>query len=158
MGLSEKLARGIANALKASSFQIEKRLLQESPEIHLYCPETRAYPLQLKEINNSPSVLYWKGTERIADRPCLAFVGSRTCTAYGKKQTKRIIHELAQVNPELVIVSGLLARGIDTVAHESALEAGLNTVAVLSGGLKQIYISENFDLARIIDKEGSSGF
>ena len=40
-GLSEKLARGISNALKASSFQIETRLLQESPEIHLYCPETR---------------------------------------------------------------------------------------------------------------------
>ena len=75
-GLSEKLTRGMANTFKASSFQIEKRLLQESPEIHLYCPETRAYPLQLKEIDNPPSVLYWKGTERIVDQPCLAFVGS----------------------------------------------------------------------------------
>lgn len=56
-GLSEKLARGMADALKASSFQIEKRLLQESPEIHLYCPETRAYPLQLIEIDNPLSVL-----------------------------------------------------------------------------------------------------
>ena len=153
-GLSDKLARGMADALKASSFQIEKRLLQESPEIHLYCPETRAYPLQLNEINNPSSVLYWKGTERIADRPCLAFVGSRTLTAYGKKQTKRIIHELAQVNLDLVIVSGL-ARGIDTVAHESALEAGLNTVAVIAGGLKHIYPLENFDLTRKIEKQGA---
>ena len=46
-GLSEKLARGMANALKAGSFQIEQRLPQESPGIHLFFPETRAYPLQL---------------------------------------------------------------------------------------------------------------
>ncbi len=65
-------------------------------------------------------MLYWKGIEGLAGKPCLALVGSRACCAYGLKHTKRLILELAEAQPEIVIVSGM-ARGIDTVAHLAAL-------------------------------------
>ena len=72
LGINSKVANKIASASKASTFAIE-----ESPETRLYCPESEAYPLQLKEIESPPSVLYWKGIEGLAGKPCLAFVGSR---------------------------------------------------------------------------------
>ena len=80
--------------------------------------------MQLKEIESPPSVLYWKGIEGLAEQPSLAFVGSRKCIGYGLKHTKRLIHGLAEAQPELVIVNGM-ARGIDAVAHETGLEAGM---------------------------------
>ncbi len=116
LGINSKVANKIASASKASTFAVEKRLIEESPETRLYYPESEAYPLQLKEIESPPSVLYWKGNEGLAGKPCLAFVGSRACSAYGLKHTKRLILELAEAQPELVIVSGM-ARGIDTDAH-----------------------------------------
>ena len=63
LGINSKVANKIASASKASTFAIEKRLIEESPETQLYCPESEAYPLQLKEIASPPSVLYWKGIE-----------------------------------------------------------------------------------------------
>ena len=57
LGINSKVANKIASASKASTFAIEKRLIEESPETRLYCPESEAYPLQLKEIESPPSVL-----------------------------------------------------------------------------------------------------
>ena len=76
-------------------------------------------------------------------------MGSRGCTAYGKQQTRRLIKELSLHVPDIIIVSGL-AKGIDTVAHQTALECGLKTLAVLAGGLKHIYPPENKKLAEEI--------
>ena len=90
--------------------------------------------MSLKQISTPPSVLYWQGNIEDAESPCLAFVGSRVCTAYGKQQTHRLIKELALELPEMIIVNGL-AKGIDTVVHERALECDLKTIAVLAGGL-----------------------
>ena len=47
LGINSKIANKIASASKASTFAIEKRLIEESPETRLYCPESEAYPLQL---------------------------------------------------------------------------------------------------------------
>jgi DNA processing protein len=63
-----------------------------------------------------------------------------------KKQIRRLVKELALAVPEMIIVSGL-AKGIDTVAHETALVFGLKTIAVLAGGLQHIYPPENKTLA-----------
>ena len=142
LGINSKVANKIASASKASYYVIEKRLIEKSPESRLSCLESEAYPLQLKEIESPRSVLYWKGIEGLAGKPCLAFVGSRACSAYGLKHTKRLILELAEAQPELVIVSGM-ARGIDTVAHQAALDAGLKTIAVLAGGLNHLYPIRN---------------
>ena len=98
--------------------------------------------------------MYWKGNLQDAESPCLAFVGSRGCTAYWKQQTRRLIKELSLHVPDIIIVSGL-AKGIDTVAHQTALECGLKTIAVLAGGLKHIYPPENEKLAEEITNNGA---
>ena len=67
-------------------------------------------------------------------------------TSYGRDQTKRLINEIAELVPDAFVISGL-ARGIDTVAHEAALKAGLRTIAVLAGGIQHIYPPENQNLA-----------
>ena len=81
-------------------------------------------------------------------------MGSRGCTAYGKQQTRRLIKELSVHVPDIIIVSGL-AKGIDTIAHQTALECGLKTIAVLAGGLKHIYPPENKKLAEEITNNGA---
>lgn len=153
-GIKNKLAHRIVHATEARSYQIETRLLQEAGNIRLYCPKSKGYPQRLTHISSPPLILYWKGSITELEGPCIAFVGSRSCTAYGKQHTRRLIKELAVEIPDLTIVSGL-ARGIDTIAHETALEEGLKTVAVLAGGLQNIYPPENKPLAEQIKLNGA---
>jgi DNA processing protein len=88
---------------------------------HLRHPE---YPAQLAETPAAPSVIYVKGQMLAADEPAIAIVGSRDATPYGLEMTRRISYDLARAG--VTIVSGL-ARGIDSAAHRSALEAGVPT-------------------------------
>ncbi|MAA70011.1 MAG: hypothetical protein CL915_14885 [Deltaproteobacteria bacterium] len=69
------------------------------------------------------SVLYVKGELVDLHNLCLGIVGSRSCTNYGRDQTKRLVYELAELVPDAFAISGL-ARGIDTVEHEASLESG----------------------------------
>ena len=110
------------------------------------------YPKRLKEIYDYPPVIYIKGTLSPEDEWCLAVVGTRRATVYGKQVTEEIVTDLAQ--NKITIVSGL-AKGIDTVAHRSALEAGGRTIAVFASGLDIIYPSENEELVRKILEHGA---
>ena len=78
------------------------------------------YPEMLRETYDPPIGLYWQG-EYIVDRPCVAIVGTRRSTLYGRSVTKKFASELARLG--FCIVSGM-ASGTDTAAHEGALEAG----------------------------------
>jgi DNA processing protein len=110
------------------------------------------YPNRLKEIYDYPPILYIRGSLTAADEWCLAVVGTRRATAYGRQVTEEIVTDLARNN--ITIVSGL-ARGIDSVAHQAALDAGGRTVAVLACGLDIIYPAENLNLARRIMENGA---
>lgn len=109
------------------------------------------YPSQLKEIHDPPIGLYFRGAYRCTDR-CIAIVGSRRATLYGRSVAKKLGSELARLG--FCIVSGL-ARGIDTEAHEGALAVDGKTVAVLGCGLDIIYPPENLDLYRRIAETGA---
>lgn len=109
------------------------------------------YPAMLREIYDSPIGLYWRG-EYVVDRPCIAIVGTRRATLYGRSVAKRFASELARLG--FCIVSGM-ARGTDTAAHEGALEVGGKTVAVFGCGLDIIYPPENLDLYKQIVVEGA---
>lgn len=109
------------------------------------------YPDLLKQINNSPEHLYYRGDIEILQKTCIAIVGTRKYSEYGEFVTKKIIKELAIY--DIAIVSGL-AKGIDTIAHTAALKNDLPTIAVLGSGIENIYPRENLNLAQEIEKHG----
>jgi DNA processing protein len=109
------------------------------------------YPSRLKEIYDFPPVLYLRGNLLPEDEWCLAVVGTRRTTMYGKQVTEEIVSELAR--HKITIVSGL-AKGVDTAAHRAALKAGGRTLAVFACGLDIVYPSENARLARDIMDQG----
>jgi DNA processing protein len=110
-----------------------------------------AYPALLREIDGSPPVLYLKGRLSEADQFALAVVGTRNADTYGQQVTERLVTEL--VRGQVTVVSGL-ALGIDTIAHNAALEAGGRTLGVLACGLDVVYPARNANLARRIGEEG----
>lgn len=112
----------------------------------------RDYPANLRQISDAPPVLYFIGNLTVGDDLALAVVGTRYPTVYGKQVTEKLVFEL--VNAGLTIVSGL-ARGIDSIAHRAALDAGGRTIAVLGSGVDTIYPPENKNLAEQIAKNGA---
>lgn len=109
------------------------------------------YPKNLLEILDFPLVLYVKGDFLRQEERSLAVVGTRQATIYGQEMAVRFSKGLAQAG--YTIVSGL-ARGVDTFAHQGALEEG-RTIAVLGSGLASIYPSENKQLAAQISENGA---
>jgi len=110
------------------------------------------YPSRLKEIYDYPPILYVRGSLLPEQEWYLAVVGTRRATVYGRQVTEEIVADLAR--SKITIVSGL-AKGIDSIAHRSALEAGGRSVAVFASGLDIVYPSENADLARSIIRQGA---
>jgi len=112
----------------------------------------RDYPANLRQISDSPPVLYYKGSLLPQDDLAIAVVGARYATVYGRQVTEMLALEL--VGAGLAIVSGL-ARGIDSIAHRAALDAGGRTIAVLGSGVDLIYPPENKALAEKIIQNGA---
>lgn len=115
-------------------------------------PIDLSYPALLNEIAAPPPVLYYRGELLETDRVAVAVVGTRRITAYGREMTARISADLARAG--VTIVSGL-ARGVDGVAHQAALDAGGRTIAVLGSGVNRIYPPEHRNLAQRIAEQGA---
>ncbi len=120
--------------------------------IKFFTYDSPDYPKMLKNIDNPPAILYYKGNpQSINFERTLAVVGSRRATRYAKEALQKIISELC--NTDICIVSGL-ASGIDTTAHESALENGLKTIGVIASGFDFTYPAANRDLYKRIENGG----
>jgi len=122
--------------------------------------EDKSYPKLLKETKDPPEVLYCRGdlsctfSKKVQDvENCFAIVGTRMASSYGKQVALEIAGDLAEVG--LTIVSGL-APGIDTFAHQAAVERNKRTIAVLGTGVdeKSIYPQSNLKLAEKILEAG----
>ena len=111
-----------------------------------------SYPARLREIADPPPVIYVRGSWEPQDEWSLAVVGTRRATAYGRQAAGELARDLAASS--VTAVSGL-ARGIDTIAHRAALDAGGRTVAVLANGLDTVYPPENRGLAEEIAETGA---
>jgi len=123
----------------------------ERDKIQLITFNNSNYPYALKEISTPPLCLYCKGDVELLNSFCFGVVGTRKPTDYGIVVTKQYCKELAANG--VVIVSGL-ATGIDAVAHKTALEENGKTIAVLAGGLNNIYPLTNLKLANAIAENG----
>lgn len=110
------------------------------------------YPKKLKNIPDPPMTLYVRGDAGLLDEKSVAVVGTRKISAYGRRVATAFT---AQLSKRLVIVSGL-AYGVDTAAHEAALNACGKTVAVLGSGVMNIYPAANENLAARILAQGGA--
>ena len=96
------------------------------------------YPARLRECDDAPVILYYKGNADLNQLRIVDIVGTRHCTSYGQDLIRRFVARLRELCPEVLIVSGL-AYGVDICAHREALANGYATVGVLAHGLDQIY-------------------
>jgi len=105
------------------------------------------YPTKLKALSDAPRQIYYSGDIDILAQPTVAIVGSRKSTSYGQSVTEKLARELASRG--ITIISGL-AFGVDSFAHSAALSVNGATVAVLPGGLDNIYPRSHHLLAKQI--------
>lgn len=109
------------------------------------------YPPNLRDIPQSPPVIFVRGALGPQFEQAVAVVGTRHVTPYGRQAAEHFCSVLATSG--VAIISGL-ARGVDAIAHRVALENGAPTVAVLAGGIDQVYPRENAGLAERIVENG----
>ena len=112
------------------------------------------YPALLRELPDPPPVLFVRGDPGVFCQPCIALVGSRNCSRYGRDLAGRISADLGRAG--FTVVSGL-ASGIDTAAHMASVTQDKPTIAVLGNGLNTIYPKANAELATEISHGAGKG-
>ncbi|NTU41943.1 MAG: DNA-processing protein DprA, partial [Nitrospirales bacterium] len=148
--VGESRAKGIREF--RSWHMVEKEIKSaHSRGIRIISYTDEDYPSCLRELEDSPVVLYLKGDLTAEDRYAVAIVGSRLMTDYGRTVTEGIASGLAVAG--ITVISGM-ARGIDTVAHKEALRSGGRSIAVLGCGLDRPYPPENRILSEEISRSG----
>lgn len=141
-----------ASRSKLNPDQLWSELLKH--DFSLLTPNDKDYPPALKNIADPPFLLYVQGSTSVLKNPSLAVVGTRQLTAYGQRATPWLVEKIARAG--LTIVSGL-ARGIDRLAHQTALQVNGLTVAVLGSGINpRFVIYENRSLMKEIVKKGGA--
>lgn len=151
-GIEKKLASTIAhhpNNGETAEYQLS---LLNKVNGHIVTLWDDEYPEYLRRIYDPPPLLFIRGALLPADKFSIAIVGTRKPTAYGKLLAERFAHELAEKG--LTIISGL-ARGIDTIAHHSALKANGRTIAIIGSSIDIIYPPENKKLVEKIEMNES---
>ena len=135
----------------AAQFEAE-RIWLDDPSNHLVVFTDPAYPPLLHEVPGPPSLLFVRGDAALLSAPQLAVVGSRNPSHGGCDNARAFSGQLTRAG--LVVTSGL-ALGIDACAHEAALDAGGQTIAVAATGLDRVYPSANRELAHRIATQGA---
>jgi len=151
LGVDQKFMPQLLAKRRALSLDREMERI-ERLGVQVLTRDDPSYPQQLAETFNAPPLLYVRGEIRPSDAQSLGVVGTRTPTDYGKELASRIVPQL--VGAGLAIISGL-ARGIDSIAHHQALQAGGRTIAVLGCGIDVIYPAENRRLFERITQQGA---
>ena len=131
----------------------EELRFMEKGHITGLCRTDKNYPHRLKECDDAPLVLFYKGNADLNTSRIISMVGTRRCTEYGREICRSFIKDLRTFDPHIVIVSGL-AYGIDIASHQSALANHLNTVGVLAHGLDMIYPTKHRPVAVEMVKQG----
>ena len=138
--LCEEIKRAEEELLKAENLGVEVVPL---------CSD--AYPPLLKEIQQPPIVLYVVG--ELPEEPCVAVIGSRKCSDYGRRTAFRVAKFLSESG--ICVVSGF-AYGVDSAAHRGALAGEGKTLAVLGSGVDVVHPRGNRELAKRIVEEGGA--
>ena len=149
-GLRAQYVRGFERARREFAPDEELAALEQHG-VRTLIWEDEAYPSLLREIPQSPPVLFVRGSAGPQFEQSLAVVGTRRVTPYGREVCEQFCGAVARAG--VAIVSGL-ARGIDSIAHRVAVDEGASTVAVLAGSIDGIYPRENAGLAERVMAQG----
>lgn len=149
-GLPVQISEALCNKDLAEANKILDWCTQNNVGLLPY--DSKFYPKRLRSVERAPLLLYYKGRLiDFDDNVCIAMVGTRRMTEYGKREAYRIARDLTLGGA--IVVSGM-ARGIDTTSHRGALDASGYTVAVLGCGIDRAYPSENGHLMNEIIRSG----
>jgi len=143
LGVDKRARSNLLNARATLDLDRELEKIR-SKNITLLSWDSPEYPTYLKEVDGPPPLLYVVGSLEDIDRWAVAVVGTRRVTPYGRQVTQELVAGL--VRNGVTIISGL-ARGIDAIAHKTALDLGGRTIAILGSGPDNIYPPEHRDLA-----------
>lgn len=146
----QEAMRNIEQHLKVADAEMEYNLQNG---ISAFSLADNDYPQRLKNCDDAPLVLFYKGTACLNRARVINIVGTRHCTAYGQDIIRKFVYELKTLCPEVLIVSGL-AYGVDINAHRQALANGLDTVGVLAHGLDYLYPTRHKQTAEEMIKRG----
>jgi DNA processing protein len=150
-GLDSGTVASIVEARPSISPEGEMERLEKAG-VKALCWRDEAYPKHLQEIEDKPPVLYVLGDLRPEDEWAVAIVGTRKASPYGRQVSEHFATDLASHG--ITVVSGL-ARGVDAVAHRTAISAGGRTIGVLACGLDLVYPPEHAKLAIEIAHHGA---
>ena len=142
-GIGEITANSIVNQDVIKRAEQEITFIEKNKVTPIYYLD-KEYPLRLKQCEDSPLMIYYKGNAPLHNNRVIAIVGTRSASPYGKKLTEDLINGLKDTGA--LIVSGL-AFGIDICAHRAALDCGLDTVGVVAHGLDTMYPPEHSNIA-----------
>ena len=141
--VTKEIEKAISNELEVAA---------KNKIIHCFYTDSD-YPKRLLRCNDAPYMFCYKGGNQFNMEKALAIVGTRHATSYGKDMVRRVVSDLSSHN--ISIISGL-AVGIDTFAHEAALDFQLHTVGIMGSGFGNIYPSSNKKLAKKMTDSGST--
>ncbi len=155
MNISQNIILEILKLENRKNIEFEKNYMNKHGIKIISCIE-KAYPTNLKNIVNKPALLYIQGNINLIQNNCIAVIGSRNPSDYGKRVAKSISKDLSDLG--ITVVSGL-AKGIDSYSHIGALEGkSKKTIAVLGNGLnlENLYPKENLKLyEKILENDGT---
>lgn len=149
--IGEVIANSIISKSYLSEAEEEYNFTQKHG-IEIAWIEDNNYPKRLKNCEDAPILLYYKGTASLNPTRAISIVGTRNATHYGKRICEDFIQQLKEYDVQ--IISGL-AYGIDSLAHRDALKNNIPTIGVLGHGLDRIYPAAHRELAsRMLDNGG----
>ena len=152
-GVSEKLVKAL-DCPEAFKRAEEELLFAERNNIQCITLNDEQYPARLRECEDAPLALFYRGNASLNALHVVSVVGTRHATPYGEEICRNFMEELAGTCPDTLVVSGL-AYGIDIHAHRAALQHKLPTVGVLAHGLDRIYPSAHRETAvKMMDHGG----
>lgn len=135
---SPKLVSSLQNVDQYLSRAEEELEWDVSNGVMPLCMNDENYPQRLRECDDAPLMLFYKGSVNLNQRRVISVVGTRRNTVYGEDLIRRFMAELRRLCPQVLVVSGL-AYGVDIHAHRHALQNGYPTVGVLAHGLDYLY-------------------
>jgi DNA processing protein len=150
-GIGEFLAASVVRFREFDRVEKEIRFIQKHKIQALFFLDPN-YPNRLKQCEDAPAMLYYKGNTNLNAAKIVSIVGTRKATDYGKQFCEELVEHLS-AHTQLLVVSGL-AYGIDICAHKAAMKHKVPTVGVLAHGLDTIYPAQHRNIAAKMTQQG----